>query len=66
MKKTTQIHNRFTGYTTEDCSCEYCRYYGGKRHGCKLSECCCLTEWLRSLPRGGGKPRPKEELPPWV
>ncbi len=44
MTDNTRIYNRFTGYTTEDCSCEYCLYKGGKERPCLLDECCCMEE----------------------
>lgn len=44
MGPNTRRYNRFTGYTTEDCACEYCLYYGGKRRGCRARRCCCEEE----------------------
>ncbi len=38
------IVNRWSGYTLADCACEYCLYYGGKKKGCQLEECCCAEE----------------------
>lgn len=35
------------GYTVEDCGCEYCRYYGGKRSKkvvCHAGTCVCKEE----------------------
>jgi hypothetical protein len=49
MKNTTHIHNKFTGYTLRDCSCEYCLYKN--RRGCTLDQCCCLEERLRAIRR---------------
>jgi hypothetical protein len=45
----TRIQNRFTGYSTEDCGCVYCLYYGGKKKGCMTHECCCLEERAQAL-----------------
>ncbi len=47
----TRIQDRFTGYSTEDCSCIYCLYYGGKKKGCTIDECCCLEERAQALMR---------------
>jgi len=46
MPKTqnTRILGRFTGYSVADCDCRLCRWYGGKKRGCKLDECCCAEE----------------------
>ena len=44
MNNTTRIYNRFSGYTTEDCRCEYCLHYGGNVRPCLLDECCCVAE----------------------
>lgn len=51
MGPNTRIYHRFTGYTVQDCSCEYCLYYGGKRRGCMVESCCCLKERLQALAR---------------
>lgn len=47
----TRIYGRFTGYTLQDCACEYCLYYGGKRKGCTVEYCCCLSERLHAVAR---------------
>ena len=31
MTKNTRIYNRFIGHTTEDCACEHCLHYSGKK-----------------------------------
>jgi len=28
-------------YYEEDCEYRWCLFYQGKKHGCKLEECCC-------------------------
>ncbi len=54
MTDYTRIYNRFTGYTTEDCACEYCLHYGGKERLCMLDECCCMEERAEALKREQG------------
>ena len=49
MGPNTRIYGRFTGYTLQDCACEYCLHYGGKRKGCTVESCCCLKERLQAL-----------------
>lgn len=44
MTKNTRIYNRFPGYSTADCTCEYCLHRGGKKRPCRLDECCCVHE----------------------
>jgi hypothetical protein len=67
MGENTRIYNRFQDYTTEDCNCVYCLYYGGKRVGCTLIACCCMREWLNSLERGGCKLTPRKDVVyPWL
>lgn len=44
MGQNTRIFNRFTGYSLKDCECRFCLYYGGKRKGCALPQCCCEEE----------------------
>ena len=42
-----RICDRWPGYSTEDCDCRWCVYYGGKRHGvirCLADECVCKEE----------------------
>ena len=40
MGKTVRQFNKFQ-YFAEDCDCQYCVYYGGKKRGCTLTACCC-------------------------
>ncbi len=47
------IVNRWSGYTLADCACEYCLYYGGKKKGCQLEECCCAEEIKEAREREG-------------
>lgn len=49
MGANTRIYHRFTGYTLEDCACEYCLSYGGRRKGCTAEYCCCLPERLQAM-----------------
>ncbi len=65
-KKTpfTRIQNRFTGYSTEDCDCRWCRWYGGKRRGCTIVECCCLEERAQALERELSERLKEEENEP--
>lgn len=55
MAKTqdTRIINRFKGYTVADCDCKLCLYYGGKKRGCKLDECCCADDKREAYEREG-------------
>jgi len=50
----TRIYNRFAGYTTDDCACEVCLFYGGKKRPCLLDECCCMVERQAALEREQG------------
>ncbi len=45
------ILNRFTGYSVADCECCWCRFYGGKKTGCTIDECCCLEERAQAAAR---------------
>lgn len=49
MGPNTRIYHRFTGYTLEDCACCYCLHYDGKRKGCTVEPCCCLSERLQAM-----------------
>jgi len=40
MTPNTRILNKFE-YYLEDCDCQYCSNYLGKKRGCKLKKCCC-------------------------
>jgi len=51
MGSNTRIYRRFTGYTVQDCACEYCLHYGGRRKGCTVKSCCCLPERLQAAAR---------------
>jgi hypothetical protein len=42
MSQNTRILDKFA-YYAEDCSCEYCKYYRGKK-GCSRAVCCCEDE----------------------
>ena len=42
MGQNTMIYNKFQGYTSEDCSCDYCLYK--TKGGCSLGVCCCAKE----------------------
>lgn len=47
MKNNTKIYNKFEGYTTQDCDCRYCLYYGGNRKSkviCLADSCVCKEE----------------------
>lgn len=55
MTENTRIQNRFTGYTTADCACEFCLYYGGKRKGCTIESCCCIEERRQAAAREKGE-----------
>jgi len=50
MTDSTHIFDRFKGYSTEDCACEYCLYIG-KKGRCLLNECCCAEERQTALER---------------
>ena len=53
MTDNTYIYNRFSGYTTEDCSCEWCLYVARGRR-CTLDICCCIDERAEALDREHG------------
>ena len=44
MNKSTRIINKWEGYYLEDCECQYCLYFGGRKQGCKLKKCCFENE----------------------
>jgi hypothetical protein len=48
MSQNTHVYDKFQGYTTEDCACEFCLHRKRKTtldpSGCKLSACCCAEE----------------------
>lgn len=54
MGQNTRIFNRFTGYSLKDCECRFCLYYGGKRKGCALPQCCCEEERALAQEKNGG------------
>jgi hypothetical protein len=50
-RETPRIHNRWKGYSVEDCDCKYCLYYLGKKNGevnCALEHCDCIQELLEA------------------
>ena len=47
--------NRFRGYFLEDCDCQYCKHYQGRKRGCKLDKCCCDEEKLEAIAAGRQK-----------
>lgn len=51
MTNNTRIYNRFTGYSTEDCRCEYCLHRGDQERPCLLDECCCTEERMEAARR---------------
>jgi hypothetical protein len=64
LKNSIRIYNRWLGYSIQDCSCAYCRWYLGKKRGCALPECCCSEERAEAERRernaGGVAPTQKE------
>jgi hypothetical protein len=44
MNDTTHIYNRWQGYTSDDCACEYCLYFDEAEKICCIDICCCLEE----------------------
>jgi len=51
------------GYFMEDIDCRDCRYYQGKKRGCKLDKCCCEDEKLESI--ASGRVKRKQEAMAW-
>jgi len=49
MGQNTRIYEKFQGYTTADCSCDYCLYK--TKAGCSLEVCCCIEEKAEALMR---------------
>jgi len=49
MGQNTMIYDKFQGYSTEDCSCDYCLYK--TKDGCSLEICCCADEKAEALRR---------------
>ena len=35
----TRIYNKFEWWSVDDCRCEYCRFYCGKKKPCPLETC---------------------------
>ncbi len=61
---------RWPGYTTQDCSCVYCLYYGGRKGGyinCLLDECCCKEELMdaEACEKGLERKKPEPDTRPW-
>ena len=52
MRKTKRINDKWEGYYLEDCICQLCLYYGGKKRGCTLKKCCCEEEKNEALAHG--------------
>ena len=48
--------NKFS-YYLEDCDCLHCKYYQGRKRGCKLEKCCCEDEKLDAVRNGRIKRR---------
>jgi len=51
MGRKTIMYRKWIGYTTDDCSCEYCLFYAGKKKPCPLDICCCAVEREEALQR---------------
>lgn len=49
MGQNTRIYEKFQGYSTGDCSCDYCLYK--TKAGCSLAVCCCVAEKAEALLR---------------
>ena len=43
-KENVKNLNKWHGYYMEDLSCTVCKYFQGKKQGCKLDTCCCEDE----------------------
>lgn len=57
MSEYTRIYHRFE-YHEEDCHCEDCLYYQGKKAGCANDECCCEDIRAEAIANGRYK-RPR-------
>ena len=44
--------NKFEGYFMDDMECRWCKYFQGRKRGCKLDNCCCEDEKLEALAKG--------------
>ena len=44
-----RIISRWHGYYIEDMECRWCKYYQGKKRGCKLETCCFEDEKLDAI-----------------
>ena len=53
MSKTSVVrtYDKFE-YHLEDLSCEYCKYYRGKKRGCSREYCCCEDEKQDAIANG--------------
>ena len=40
IKDNTRIYDRFEWWSVDDCRCEFCRWYRGKKRPCPLEVCC--------------------------
>ena len=52
MSKTVMQFDKFQ-YFAEDCDCQYCQHFKGKKRGCALPKCCC--EDIRQDAIAGGR-----------
>jgi hypothetical protein len=44
--------NKWCGYYMEDMNCMYCRFFQGRKKGCRLEQCCCEDEKLDAIKHG--------------
>ena len=51
-KENVKVVQKFRGYFLEDCECQYCKYYQGRKRGCKLEKCCYDDEKLEAIAAG--------------
>ena len=62
-KENVKIVQKFKGYYLDDCECQYCKNYQGRKRGCRLDKCCCDEEKLAAI--AGGRINRKRGTMQW-
>ena len=60
-KQNVRNVNKWRGYYMEDMECRHCRFFQGKKRGCKLETCCCDEEKLEAITKGRIKRERREK-----
>ena len=51
MGKYTRTYGKWAGYMIDDCSCEFCLIFAGRKRPCPLTVCYCAEEREEALRR---------------